>query len=282
MENHSLNLSREEQQLSAGVTGKMSTRAILKAQKKQLRSLMKSKLSSVPEESIRAQSQSIFESLKTFQPYLDAQRVGIYLSMPTGEVQTDAIVRHALGSGKKVFVPYIIKNKDRPVDTSSSIKPADAEPRSLMDMVDLRSLHDYESLKPDAWGIPSISADTIEERAHILKDAAEELQGLDLILMPGVAFDADAKTGLINRLGHGKGFYDYFLERYDQIVRAPHQEDSSGRQKKDVLLYGLALKEQVVGSRTTSEVDTVPTGPFDRSLHGLLVGSGEIKQGHAP
>lgn len=39
-----------------------------------------------------------------------------------------------------------------------------------------------------------------------LNDTTKE--GLDLILMPGLAFDRH-----LNRLGHGRGYYDTYLHR---------------------------------------------------------------------
>jgi len=184
--------------------------------------------------------------------------------MPTGEVQTDAIVRHALNSGKQVFVTYLHKAQNPPPDT----------PRSVMDMVDIRSLSDYESLVPDSWGIPTINAETVNQRERILEDSKKKTEPLDLILMPGVAFESHESTGFVKRLGHGKGFYDYFLYRY---------RDSRGSQVKepwknpgtDVLLYGLALKEQFLED-TAAEV---PIGEHDSLLHGLVIGDGRLVDG---
>ena len=48
-----------------------------------------------------------------------------------------------------------------------------------MDMVDLRSLLDYDSLKRDNWGIPTIGADSVGQREHMLENSTEERQGLD-------------------------------------------------------------------------------------------------------
>jgi 5-formyltetrahydrofolate cyclo-ligase len=197
-----------------------------------------------------------------FKPYQESKRIGIYLSMPTGEIQTDPIVHHAIASGKKVFVPYLHKNRTPSPDT----------PRSVMDMVDLSSLSDYDSMTRDSWGIPTIGADTIGQREHILKDSTNESEPLDMILMPGVAFDIDPKGGFIRRLGHGKGFYDYFLHRYMQC-RGLQVKGRLLNPGADGLLYGLALKEQFL------EVETelsVAVGEHDHLLHGLLVGDGRL------
>lgn len=185
--------------------------------------------------------------------------------MPTGEVQTDAIVRHALESGKKVFVPYLHKAKAPSPDT----------PRSVMNMVDLRSLSDYDSLKRDSWGIPTIGADTVDQREHILENSIKENEGLDMILMPGVAFDIDPETGFVRRLGHGKGFYDFFLHRYRES-RESHMGRPTTGPGTNVLLYGLALWEQYLTPNTGF---SVPVGEHDSLLHGLVVGDGTLLEG---
>ena len=173
--------------------------------------------------------------------------------MPTGELQTNAIVRHAIGSGKQVFVPYLFKPSNPPLDT----------PKSVMEMVDLKDLSDYDSLKRDSWGIPTIGADTVEEREHVLSN---ESRPLDMILMPGVAFEVDPESKFMKRLGHGKGFYDYFLHRYKQ-VHGSQEGDGPGT---EALLYGLALEEQFLKSDTGT---SVPVGENDNLLHGLIVGN---------
>lgn len=164
--------------------------------------------------------------------YRNAQYIGIYLSMPRGEVVTRAIVHDALRQGKQIFVPYIYSSKlqDHP------------KPRSAMDMVSLPSKSDYEELEPDAWGIPSVAENSIVERSRILEDLGDfcdcvsqdvtntersprirstESRRLDLIVMPGVAFDRG-----LGRLGHGKGFYDDFLKRYQDSKISPLAEET--------------------------------------------------------
>lgn len=185
--------------------------------------------------------------------------------MPNGEIQTDAIVRHALQSGKKVFVPYLHKLQSPPLGT----------PRSVMDMVDLCSLSDYETLQRDSWGIPTINSDTVHQREHILENSTKGSGGLDMIFMPGVAFDIDPNTGFVRRLGHGKGFYDYFLHRYRES-QGSHLKEPSTDPGTGVLLYGLALGAQFLEVNAGS---AVPTGEHDSLLHGLFVGDGALVEG---
>ncbi|KAF4994146.1 hypothetical protein FDECE_13222 [Fusarium decemcellulare] len=203
----------------------------------------------------------IFEALKDFQPYKDASRISIYLAMPTAEVQTDAIVRDALATGKQVFVPYLHKSPLQTPDT----------PARVMDMVHLENLQDYESLKLDRWGIPSVDPATVHQRQRILggPDAHHSEQAtLDFMVVPGVAFDFD-EAGSIRRLGHGKGFYDFFINRYLAKIGT-----KGLAQEKPLLLYGLALTEQLVPA---SAEQRIPTDAHDRRLNGLILGNGEVK-----
>jgi 5-formyltetrahydrofolate cyclo-ligase len=185
--------------------------------------------------------------------------------MPNGEIQTDSIVRHALSSGKQVFVPYLHK---------SGLAPADG-PARLMDMVSLKDVADYESLRRDKWGIPSVDAATVNERQRSVGEIDGERSedvALDLILVPGVAFDTDPASGGIRRLGHGKGFYDYFLHRYE--TRATEAQRASDGHPA-VLLYALALREQFLQSPSG---EAVPVGPHDQPIDGLFLGDGDFIQ----
>lgn len=126
--------------------------------------------------------------------------------MPKGELRTDEIVKHALSHGKDVFVPFT-KIPEQP---------------DAMKMLQLKSLEDFESLRPNAWKIPEHeTAEGIQEGA--LSDLLSfkslchnefysgtaldpDNDGLDLIVLPGLAFDRTR-----TRLGHGKGYYDRYL-----------------------------------------------------------------------
>lgn len=126
--------------------------------------------------------------------------------MPGREVSTNGIVIDALRKGKKVFIPYI--------------HSCEGDPKSkIMDMLRLKDESDLQGLKPDSWGIPSLSADDIDLRENAiggngissLPATSLVRSDLDLIFMPGMAFDK-----LNHRLGHGKGFYDKYISRLRQ------------------------------------------------------------------
>lgn len=142
--------------------------------------------------------------------YRNARRIGVYLSMPSGELSTTGIVQDALTHGKEVYIPYIYTVEP----------PALHQKTSVMDMLVLESLEEFESLESDKWGIPSLKRDQVLRKKNcfggrgLTFPAESQLthegeQGLDLIVMPGMAFDH-----ALRRLGHGKGYYDHFLTRY--------------------------------------------------------------------
>jgi 5-formyltetrahydrofolate cyclo-ligase len=136
--------------------------------------------------------------------------------MPSGELSTTAIVQDALMNGKEVFIPYI-----------HNVELSSAQQRtSIMDMLALESMEEFNSLTPDKWGIPSLAKTQVAKKTNCfggigVPSAASELStskgehGLDLIVMPGMAFDPDFR-----RLGHGKGYYDHFLTRYSKEVES--------------------------------------------------------------
>jgi 5-formyltetrahydrofolate cyclo-ligase len=160
--------------------------------KRELRKRMRSTLESLSATSISQQSSTATAKFLSLPEYQNARSIAVYLSMPSGELSTTGIVKDALQRGKNVYIPYI-HTQDK---------------TSIMDMFALGSISEFESLQPDKWGIPSLLATQIEGRPNGL------IQGLDLIVMPGVAFDHGFR-----RLGHGKGYYDHFLTRYSKATR---------------------------------------------------------------
>ncbi|KAI1691607.1 5-formyltetrahydrofolate cyclo-ligase family domain-containing protein [Ditylenchus destructor] len=109
-----------------------------------------------------------------------------------------------------------------------------------MDMLQLQSLKEFHELDTTLWGIRQPHPDASAPELFDLEDAR-----LDLVILPGMAF-----TTCGRRLGHGKGFYDRFLHRYESVY---------GVRPKTV---ALALKSQIV--------DYVPVEEHDVNLSHVL------------
>ncbi|EGD96557.1 5-formyltetrahydrofolate cyclo-ligase [Trichophyton tonsurans CBS 112818] len=230
--------------------------ASISTAKKEMRSRIKTILAGVSADSVTSQSSLATERLLALPEYQSARRVSVYLSMPAGELRTGEIVRDAFRRGKQVFVPYIYK-----LGGSAETKPS-----SIMEMLALRSLEDYESLQPDGWGIPTLDASSVAGRENCLggnglrgEDGAlkgGDDCGLDFIVVPGMAFDHGRR-----RLGHGKGYYDRFINRYRSNV-------GKGQMP---YLAAFCLAEQVL-----QPPEEVPVGEYDNLVDSLVVGDGRV------
>ncbi|GAD95897.1 5-formyltetrahydrofolate cyclo-ligase [Paecilomyces variotii No. 5] len=180
--------------------------------------------------------------------------------MPSGEISTTNIVQNALKSGKEVFIPYIHTVENSPAQPKSSV----------MEMLALESMEEFESLKPDKWGIPSLEAASISVRQNCLggygvasawhPHTERKSSGLDLIVMPGMAFDQS-----LRRLGHGKGYYDRFLARYSK------GDGSKESTPQKPFLVALALKEQIL-----HPPEEIPVSEHDWPVDAVIVGDGQI------
>ncbi|KAJ5810819.1 5-formyltetrahydrofolate cyclo-ligase [Penicillium robsamsonii] len=199
------------------------------AAKRELRKRMSSTLQSLSAASISQQSSTATAKFLSLPEYQNAKSIAVYLSMPNGELSTTGIVKDALQRGKNVYIPYIHAQ----------------DKTSIMDMFALGSMSEFESLQPDKWGIPSLLATQIEGRPNGLT------QGLDLIVMPGVAFDHGFR-----RLGHGKGYYDHFLTRYSTLTR------------KMPFLVALSLQDQLLS-------EDIPVVEHDWLIDAIVVGDGQ-------
>jgi len=99
-----------------------------------------------------------------------------------------------------------------------------------MDFLRIYSPVDLASLPSGLWGIREPGENWENgRRAKILESMDANEERLDLIILPGVAFDR-----VLHRLGHGKGYYDSFIASYV----------ASGRNKP--LLVAIGLREQLL------------------------------------
>ena len=180
--------------------------------KKALRRKMKMKIKSQKVSERRQRSRIIHKRLFLHEDFLNSKCVMLYVSKGTGEVETGPIIKKALIMGKKVVLPVTLK-RDR------NIKPV--------------YLGDIKKLKKGPCGI-------YEPKGPSNRNPAA-LEDIDLIIVPGVAFDKSN-----NRIGRGQGYYDNFLRRLPK-----------GRSK-----IGLGFRFQLL--------DKVPTTKRDIPLTSVL------------
>ncbi|CAL8115294.1 unnamed protein product [Orchesella dallaii] len=183
-----------------------------------LRQQIKQKLANMTTDERRRQSSIITKKVLASTIYQQSQRVCLYLSMDE-EVSTHDILLDVFSSGKQCFIPRY---------TAAS-----------MEMLRIKSLEDYDSLPKTKWNIKQ--PETSEGREEALASG-----GLDLILVPGLAFTKEGQ-----RLGRGKGYYDMYLEKCKKC------------NLKCLVTIGLAFEEQVVDFIPTHEHDVSVDYVFD-------------------
>ncbi len=147
----------------------------VRAEKRRVRRLALAARRALPDRAAR--SRVIGARLLASGVYRAARTVLFYVALEE-EVQTRECLAAALAEGKRVLVPYC-----------------------LGDDLGLFHLHHLDELEPRTFGIL--------EPLEALRPAAERavaLAEVDLIVVPGVAFDEGGA-----RLGWGRGYYDRLL-----------------------------------------------------------------------
>lgn len=121
-----------------------------------------------------------------------------------------------------------------------------------MRMLRVGSIDELLAMPRNWWGIP----EPTEEATASMADGLSEGNGLlDAVVVPAMAFDTRCM-----RLGHGKGYYDTFLEKL--------QAARDTRQLPTARMIGLGLQEQLVSEVPTEEHDVpldcicLPDGTF--------------------
>jgi 5-formyltetrahydrofolate cyclo-ligase len=123
-------------------------------------------------------SRQIVSRFMQLPEYASANTVMFYVDV-RDEVRTRHALPEALQSGKRIVIPYCVDG--------------------------LLELFHLESMDELSVGMYKI----LEPKAELREVASKRLQpqDLDLIMVPGVAFDRNG-----GRTGHGKGYYDKLLE----------------------------------------------------------------------
>lgn len=179
--------------------------------KKEIRKRIKAQKAALTEDFILEYSARVTE-LFTAQPfYRDAQVLYAYLTF-NEELRTDGLIRRAWADGKRVAVPRVLA-------------------KGVMEFYYIDS---FSGFITSAFGVPEPPEDPEK-----LADEPEVL-----LLMPGLAFDRAH-----NRVGYGGGFYDRYLERY---------QEKGTRFFKPALAYDFQI------------VDSIPANDFDIRVDAVL------------
>lgn len=234
--------------------------------------------------------------------YQSARSISVYVSMASGEVDTDELCRQTIALGKKLYVPLFATPTAASSSSSSSLGTAavsDPQPAKIattmskdMRMLRLCDLTEYEGMKENRWGIRE-PEDWIEETGMSGQRKPRE-DGESAADQPNDAFPSshhahndffrlaalEEPTGgdgldLIlapgvafdqeaGRLGHGKGYYDRYLSRCEGWA--------ASRGCKGPVCIALGLSPQVLPPG-----ESVPRDEFDRVLDAIVTPGGVLR-----
>jgi 5-formyltetrahydrofolate cyclo-ligase len=144
--------------------------------KKELRKVVLALRKNMNQKAIDDKSRKVYEQIIQLDEYKAAKTVMLYLNF-RNEVKTDLILQDAVAKGKKIVVPLALLEQKV--------------------MLPVEIVQYPEDLEVGAYGILEPKPD------KALVVTPEEI---DLVLVPGVAFDYQGY-----RLGYGAGYYDKFL-----------------------------------------------------------------------
>jgi 5-formyltetrahydrofolate cyclo-ligase len=163
------------------------------------------------DEELQQKSFNIFLQLKNFPLVQEAKNISIYVDF-RNEVKTDQMILHFLSVGKNIMVPISVP--------------------STKQMLFSQIFDPEKDLIPGNYGI-------MEPRQDAIRIVDPDC--LDLILVPGVAFDLQGY-----RIGYGGGYYDRFFSQ----------------QKKRISAIALAFDLQIV--------EDLPKEPFDHPVDYII------------
>ena len=165
----------------------------------------------IPSEIREKKDEKILSKLLKNLEFMNSEHILIYMGFGS-EINTLEYVNVLLDLDKKIYIPHL-GGKENPMEIVQLTNPEIQLESGYMGILELK-----------------------DEFVEIIDPKI-----LDLIIMPGVAFD---KFG--NRLGYGGGYYDRFIERT----------------KKNIHLLALCYKEQLV--------EQVPTEPHDKVMDEII------------
>lgn len=117
------------------------------------------------------------------------------------------------------------------------------------------SMEDIESLPKTKWNVSQ--PEDVDARENAMEGGA----GLDLVLVPGLAF-----TGAGERMGRGKGYYDNYIQRCRKTLGGGcggGGGTGEGGQRRPATI-GVGFDVQIF--------DALPTEPHDEQLDLVVAG----------
>jgi 5-formyltetrahydrofolate cyclo-ligase len=209
----------------------------IRYQKQLLRKSTRALLKEVSNEDIARQSAAVWDRLHALPLYQAARSIGLFLSMPAGEIHTTPALAWAIQQDKDIYIPQV----------GSNFELADME---LIQIDTLSSSGDepiYAKWPRNKWGIPEPPQDVILKAA--------QPGDIDLLIVPGLAFDRQG-----NRLGQGKGYYDRFMARMcrDPLQKAP-------------ALIAVGLQCQLVEPSGSHTLSSIPVHEHDFAVDWVLL-----------
>lgn len=201
----------------------------VRRKKQQLRKHLRSAMKKLTAEDINDQSNSVWKKVFELPLYRSAKSVGLFLSMPMGEINTDLILEHCVQNEKHIYVPEVGKNFEL---CDMELRKVILNPTESMAHTPNDMFH--KTWPTNKWCIPEPPAD--------MPTITAKPGDIDLMIVPGLGFDRTR-----NRLGQGKGYYDRFIAKMT-------------KDGETLPLVAVALKPQLV------EDTRIPVAPYDQQI----------------
>ncbi|XP_042437689.1 5-formyltetrahydrofolate cyclo-ligase, mitochondrial-like [Zingiber officinale] len=218
--------------------------AEMQPQKRALRTQIRRALKAVSPAQ-RAQEDSAIQNFVLDSSWFQSSKgLCAYLSCETlREVDTSRIIAE------------VLKMSDAELDMQikkSLYVPRVEDKNSHMRMLKISTIND---LVANSMNI--LEPSPIDAAQNAREDVMLANQPVDLLLLPGLAFDRQGR-----RLGRGGGYYDVFLKKYEELANQ--------RKWKQPLRVALAYSVQIL------EENVIPMSPTDIPVDALVTANGVI------
>lgn len=164
----------------------------VREQKQAMRKEIRAAIKTLDADDIQSQSSKVWKRVIDLPEYKNAKSIGLFLSMPTGELNTDELIANAIRNNKDMYVPRVGKNFERcDMELVKVILSEQDKSKSKLF---------HKEWPKNKWKIP----EPPEDMPTVIANPGD----IDILIVPGLGFDRRR-----NRIGQGKGYYDRFIAR---------------------------------------------------------------------